>query len=94
MGSLLQDVPGVTYQKPDGAFYYYVNAESLRSERFPDSLSLAEYVLNDHRVAYVPGAAFGDDSGFRLSFACSDEDIRKGMERIATAFRELSQSFS
>ena len=91
MGSLLAEIPGITYPVPDGAFYYYINAESYRSERTPDSIALAEYLLIEHHVALVPGAAFGDDRGFRLSYACSDEDIKKGVERLARGFEELTR---
>lgn len=91
MGSLLAEIPDIAYPIPDGAFYYFINAEEYRTERTPDSIALAEHLLVNHHVAIVPGEAFGDDRGFRLSYACSDDDIRKGVERLATGLRELKQ---
>lgn len=89
MGSLLAEIPGIAYPIPDGAFYYFIDAEEYRTERTPNSIALAEHLLVNHHLAIVPGEAFGDDRGFRLSYACSDEDIRKGMERLARGLAEL-----
>ena len=89
MGSLLAEIPDIKYPAPDGAFYYFIDASSYRTDRTPDSIALAEYLLVEHHVAVVPGVAFGDDRGFRISYACSDDDIRKGVERIAQGLANL-----
>ena len=89
MGSLLKEIPDISYPIPDGAFYYFIDAEEYRTDRTPDSIALAEYFLVNYHVAIVPGEAFGDDRGFRLSYACSDEDIQNGVERIAEGLRAL-----
>ncbi|MDX2058809.1 MAG: aminotransferase class I/II-fold pyridoxal phosphate-dependent enzyme, partial [Gemmatimonadales bacterium] len=48
-----------------------------------------ERLLGEHGVALVPGAAFGDDRWVRLSYAASDKDIEKGVDRIMRCFAEF-----
>ena len=53
------------------------------------SIDLASYLLSAAGVAVVPGAAFGDDDHLRISYACSDEDIKRGLKKIGDAVGEL-----
>jgi aspartate aminotransferase len=53
------------------------------------SASLAAYLLEDHRVAAVPGVAFGADECQRLSYATSMKNIEKGIDRIERAIKAL-----
>jgi aspartate aminotransferase len=48
------------------------------------------YLLEEAKVALVPGGAFGDDNYIRLSYATSIDEIRKGVERIRSAINRLS----
>jgi aspartate aminotransferase len=75
----LTSIPGVTCVKPMGAFYMLPNISSfgLGSENFAGKL------LDDQKVAVVPGIAFGDDRLIRFSYACSMENIQKGLDRFA-----------
>ncbi len=82
---LLAAMPGVECRPPQGAFYAFPDVSAHYDERRPDSVSFAESLLEDAAVAVVPGAAFGDDRHIRLSFACSRETIREGLERIHRA---------
>jgi len=80
----LNAIPGITCRPPAGAFYAFPRV----AERYRDgegSVEFAERLLEDARVAVVPGAAFADDAHVRLSFACSREDLREGLTRIARA---------
>jgi len=79
MHDKLASIPGVTCVKPMGAFYMLPNISSfgLGSTKFCDRL------LDEQKVACVPGIAFGTDAHMRLSYACSMENIQKGLERIA-----------
>ena len=52
-----------------------------------NSVELAEFLLEEARVAVVPGSAFGADDHIRLSFATSLEELGRGIERIAAALR-------
>jgi aspartate aminotransferase len=74
----LTKIPGVTCVKPMGAFYVLPNISSfgLGSATFCDKL------LDQQKVACVPGVAFGSDAHMRLSYACSMENITKGLDRI------------
>ena len=84
----LRHMPGVSCPAPDGAFYVFPNVsahygKTLGGIEVKDSLSFAKACLQSAKVAVVPGGAFGEDRCVRLSYACSDEDIRRGTERLA-----------
>ncbi|RKY39712.1 MAG: aspartate aminotransferase [Candidatus Omnitrophota bacterium] len=68
---------GISYIKPEGGFYVFFRINSKE-----DSKSFALKLLNEERVAVVPGVAFGREGWIRLSFATSFEDIKEGMQRI------------
>ncbi|MBI2543445.1 MAG: pyridoxal phosphate-dependent aminotransferase [Candidatus Aenigmarchaeota archaeon] len=73
--------------KPDGAFYCWINVKNLKGKKFDgneirDSLKLTELLLEDAKVAVVPGVAFGDDDYIRMSYATSMENIEEGLNRI------------
>jgi aspartate aminotransferase len=87
---LLDDVPGVTYVKPAGAFYFFVDVSSHYGRMLGDRLlsgsrDLAQYLLEEAGVAVVPGADFGDDRCIRLSIAASAEDLTVALKRIGKA---------
>jgi aspartate aminotransferase len=76
---LLDGISKLSYVKPDGAFYVLVNIDQTGY----DSTEFAEKLLEEQKVAVVPGVAFGDDKTIRLSYATSMENIEKGLKRIA-----------
>jgi aspartate/methionine/tyrosine aminotransferase len=85
---MLVDIPGVTCIEPQGAFYAFPSFEDVLGReiagRTPQStLELAEVILDEARVAIVPGEAFGAPGYARLSFACGDDAIGEGVTRIA-----------
>jgi aspartate aminotransferase len=78
----LNALPGVVCSAPAGAFYAFPHvARCYRPGE--GSTEFAERLLEEARVAVVPGAAFGNDAHVRLSFACSREDLREGLRRMA-----------
>ncbi len=88
MVQLLEKVPGVEAHDPDGAYYVFADfsrllAKKYRGEPLATTLRLAEVLLEEFGVATVPGSAFGREGYLRLSFAISEADIRKAMERVA-----------
>lgn len=91
MGSMLREIDGLTFPEPDGAFYYFIDVSNYLGGQFSDGIKLAEHLLVDHLVALVPGAAFGDDRGMRLSYACSDDNIKNGVARLAEAFANIER---
>ena len=93
MVGLLDAIPGVTCPTPDGAFYCYpsvkgVLGKQLRGRTPQTSAELAELVLDEVGVAVVPGEAFGTPGYFRLSYALGDDDLVKGVSRMADLLAE------
>ena len=82
---LLNGIPGFRCRPPDGAFYAFPEISACFRPGREDSGALAEYLLEQAGVAVVPGAAFGAEGHIRISFACSRETLREGLERIASA---------
>jgi len=85
---LLNAIPGVTCMVPQGAFYAFPSMEGLLGREFagvtPTTTSeLCEVILDQAKVALVPGEAFDAPGYVRISFAVSDADIVDGMGRIA-----------
>ncbi|MBI1920164.1 MAG: pyridoxal phosphate-dependent aminotransferase [Geobacter sp.] len=91
----LNAIPGVTCFKSTGAFYAFPNFSESYGKTTPggkkieNSSDFAAYLLEDAKVALVPGVAFGDDRYARLSYATSMELIKKGIDRIEEAIRNL-----
>jgi len=74
----LTKTPGVTCVLPLGAFYMLPNISSFGLT----STDFCTKLLEQQKVAAVPGIAFGTDAHMRLSYACSMENIQKGLDRI------------
>jgi aspartate aminotransferase len=79
---------------PQGAFYAYPDMSSFYGRSaggrvIDDSVALCEYILEEGRVACVPGAGFGTREHIRLSYATSMELIEKAMDRVEAALKKL-----
>lgn len=90
----LQQIPGISCFKPQGAFYVFPNVSSYFGKeaggiQIRNSYGLAYYLLKEARVAIVPGDAFGADNYIRISYATSMENLEKGLDRIAEAMSRL-----
>ena len=83
----LEAIPGVSCSRPDGAFYVFPDFSHFTTSeaRFADDMKLTSFLLQEARVAVVPGSAFGAPGHLRLSYATSDALIEEGVRRIATA---------
>ena len=91
---LAQDVPGFKVRSPKGAFYLFPDVTALFGKRAGDKVirtadELCEYLLTDGHVACVSGAAFGEPTCLRISYACSEEQITEAMRRIRAAVERL-----
>lgn len=91
----LENIPGVSCYKPEGAFYVFPDFNAYLGKKageklIKDSVALSEFLLDDARVAVVPGSAFGAEGFIRLSYATSMENIKEGVRRIAEALKKLS----
>ena len=91
---LLAEIAGVSCYRPAGSFYTFPDfsafyGKSYQGEIVKGSVEFARFLLQEAKVALVPGIAFGADDNVRLSFAISQEVIRQGMGRIAKAVAAL-----
>ena len=75
---MINSIDKLSVLKPEGAFYLFINCSKIE----PDSMKFCRRLLEEAKVACVPGVGFGMDGYFRLSFATSMENIKKGIERI------------
>jgi aspartate aminotransferase len=76
---------GVSCPPPKGAFYAFPDVSGCYDEALPGSLAMARWLLDEARVAVVPGEAFYADAHLRLSFACSRAELARGLDRIGEA---------
>ena len=95
MVDALRAIPGVDCPVPDGAFYALAGVSAFLGRRaggraLGDVSALAEAVLEEAKVAVISGEPFGAPDAIRLSYACSEDTIRKGMDRLAAFFRGLA----
>ncbi|PRD47139.1 pyridoxal phosphate-dependent aminotransferase [Sphingobacterium haloxyli] len=93
---LLNDIPGVKTNLPEGAFYFFPEISSFFGKKdangnvIKDSSDLALYLLNEGHVATVGGDSFGNNNYIRLSYAASDEALKEALRRIKEALGKLS----
>ncbi len=78
MTAALDKIPGVSYIKPDGAFYLFCDFSKVGAS----SEEMAKQILDEANVAVIPGEGFGAPGFIRLSFATSTERIQEGLRRI------------
>jgi aspartate aminotransferase len=81
----LDNIKGIKYSKPLGAFYIFCNISRFKMS----SVTFAEKLLEAQKVAVIPGAAFGWDTHIRLSFATGMEQIKEGMDRLERWVKKL-----
>jgi aspartate aminotransferase len=90
----LNGIDGIRCLKPQGAFYVFPNirlllGKSAGSKKLTSPCDLADYLLEEAKVAVVPGEDFGSQEHIRFSYATSLEDIEKGCRRIREAVQKL-----
>ncbi len=93
--SLAKQIPGVKVNLPQGAFYLFPEVSSYFGKSFAaktisNAADLAMYLLEEAHVATVDGEAFCAPGYIRLSYATSDENIRRAMKRMAEALAKLA----
>lgn len=87
MVNTINSIKGISCRKPKGAFYIMVNISQLKGttikgNKIESSLDFAKVLLDEAKVAVIPGIGFGDDDYIRLSYATSMENIEEGLKRI------------
>lgn len=91
----LNNINGVECFKPSGAFYLFPDIQSFFGKKTPNgkpienSTDLCIYLLNEHGVAVVPGDAFGEPGGLRISYAASKDNLKEGIRRLENGFSAL-----
>jgi aspartate/methionine/tyrosine aminotransferase len=91
----LRAMPGVTCVEPQGAFYAFPDIAAFLGQRTPagqvitDDVALCQYLIEEGRIALVPGSAFFAPGFVRLSYATSQANIERGLARMALALSAL-----
>lgn len=85
--NLLSEIPGFKTNTPDGAFYVfpdisYYFGKTLRGKTIHNATDFSLYLLEEALVATVTGDAFGDPNCIRISYAASQDEIKKALDRI------------
>ena len=92
---LLNQIDGIECMLPEGAFYAFASCHKLVGKKTPcgkyieNCSDFADYLLEDARVAVVPGIAFGMQNFFRISYATSDANLTEACARINDACKLL-----
>ena len=94
---LAAEIPGLRFEKPQGAFYLFPNISTLFGKfeigdlrlEIDNADNLVEYLLEEAHVAVVSGSAFGCPECIRLSYAISTEEIAEAMRRIQVAITRI-----
>jgi len=90
---MLSAIDGVYCPEPQGAFYAFPSFEGLLGKTFRGktartTIELADIALDEAKVAFVPGEAFGAPGYARFSFALGDDDLGEGITRLADLFAD------
>ena len=90
----LNAIPGMRCLKPQGAFYVFPNVSAFldrtaNGKKLASPCDFADYLLEEAKVAVVPGEDFGSKEHIRFSYATALEDIEKGCKRIAVSVGKL-----
>lgn len=92
----LTEIEGVKCFTPAGAFYvfpdisHYLGKTTSDGETINTSTDLCMYLIEQHGLAAVPGDAFGEPNGIRLSYASSMDELKEAMKRLKAGLMELN----
>jgi aspartate aminotransferase len=94
MLNLLEEIPGIRTNLPDGAFYIFPDISAFFGKSdgvvtIQNSDDFCDYVMTNAHVALVSGAAFGDPNCFRLSYAASEAQLREAARRMKETLSKL-----
>lgn len=87
----LRSMPGVRINEPKGAFYAYPNISvAFGRNGIHSAMDFSEKLLDQAKVAVVPGEAFGTTEHVRISYATSMEELKRGLDRFETFLKETN----
>ncbi len=87
--SRLGRVPDLYFPVPQGAFYLWVDVSAYLNGRIKDSIELCKYLLENCKVALVPGEAFGSPGYVRLAYAIKQARLEEGVSRFVAGLQAL-----
>jgi aspartate aminotransferase len=96
LSKALKEIPSIEFIPPQGAFYLFAKVSAYYGKKtsagkiINNSVEISEYLLDEARVAVVPGVAFGEDEFIRISFATSEENLILACKKIKEALLRLS----
>lgn len=85
-------LPGVEFVEPHGAFYLFFRVDGIAPGRGIGGASFCDQLMQEEGVALVPGGAFGDDRWVRLSFAVSDGELEAACDRLVRFIARLGET--
>jgi aspartate aminotransferase len=83
------EVPGVEFVEPHGAFYLFFRVDGFNPDLEMTGQAFCERLIQEEGVALVPGGAFGDDRWVRLSYSVADKELEQAIDRIVRFIRKL-----
>ena len=92
----LKEIPGIKCELPVGAFYFYPDVShyfgktTLRGDEIKNVDEFVNYLIEDAKVAVIPGSAFGTKDHVRISYAYSRPVLHQAMERIKESLKKLT----
>lgn len=90
MYAYVSSISGVLADMPPGAFYVFADFGALVGDQFPDDWALAEHLLQEAKVAVIPGAVFFAPGYLRFSYATGMEEIHRGMARVCESLQAVA----
>ena len=91
----LSEIDGLELTMPEGAFYAFPKCEGFIGKKTPkgdvinNDTDLANYLLQEGKVATIPGVAFGVEPYIRLSFATSQQELQQALDQLRNALAAL-----
>jgi len=89
VGHFREHLSGVEFVEPLGAFYFFFRVDGYFNDEIATAGAFCERLMAEQGVAVVPGDAFGDPRWVRLSYAASEKDLTRALDRITQFARKL-----
>jgi aspartate aminotransferase len=94
--SYLHKIPGIKVNKPTGAFYLFPDisfyfGSTFQNTKIENGDDLCMYLLQEANIALVDGSGFGAPKCIRISYATSEDLLKKAMERLTVALEKLKK---
>ncbi len=83
-------LPGVEFIEPHGAFYLFFRVDGIAPQRGLTGTTFCEQAMRDEGVALVPGGAFGDDRWVRMTYSVSDAQLDEAMDRLVRLIGQIA----